>query len=372
VGLDLAEVKQLMTEQSPRFTLKIFHKILLTMVVVALIPIAGLLYTSAYQLERDWRQHTTLNLSLTAGGLASKVNGWLDMNLRLLREHVALQDMISMDAARQRPLLKAVQSTYEWVYLAFSVGWDGQSVARSDDNPTQYYGDRNYFRQVMEGKPVGQEVVIGKTSQKPALILAGPIQTATQPVGGVMAMAMHLVDVSQVVVGARIGTTGFAILVDEKNQVIAHGKSEHVAETLQDLSAHPALRRPEASEAPIIYEEAGKSIVAHTRKINLGWTLIVQQEYDDAFAPLLEARRNALILIILTFLLVVAFAYGLSRQLAKPIWELTAIAENISRGAFEAKIVGVERRDEIGSLARAIERMAVSIKMAFERLRKKP
>ncbi|QQS55985.1 MAG: HAMP domain-containing protein [Candidatus Competibacteraceae bacterium] len=52
--------------------------------------------------------------------------------------------------------------------------------------------------------------------------------------------------------------------------------------------------------------------------------------------------------------------------------ELTAVAENISRGNFDRKIVGTERRDEIGALARAIERMAASIKLAFERLRKKP
>ena len=99
--------------------------------------------------------------------------------------------------------------------------------------------------------------------------------------------------------------------------------------------------------------------------------MIVQQDYDDAFAPLLEARRNALILIACALVLVVIVAYALSRQLARPIWELTTIAENISRGHFETQIAGIDRRDEIGALARAIERMAVSIKMAFERLRKK-
>jgi methyl-accepting chemotaxis protein len=137
------------------------------------------------------------------------------------------------------------------------------------------------------------------------------------------------------------------------------------------MSGHPALGAATAGQGPIIYEQEGKRVVAHTRKTDLGWTLIVQQDYDDAFAPLLEARRNALILIVCALVLVVAFAYLLSRQLARPISELTAVAENLSRGNFETKIVGTERRDEIGALARAVERMAVSIKMAFERMRKK-
>ncbi|MDG4553879.1 MAG: cache domain-containing protein [Candidatus Competibacter sp.] len=361
-----------MTEEKTGFSLKIFHKILLTMIVVALIPLSGLLYIGGYQLEQDWRQNANLSLTLTADGLGGKVNGWVDTNLRALRENAVLPDLVSMDATRQKPILKALQDAYEWAYLVFTVGRDGQNIGRSDDNPLQYYGDRDYFKQVSAGQPIGQQVVIGKTSQKPALILAGPIRNAAGSTVGALAMAMQLADVSQVVASAKIGATGFAILVDQNNKAIAHGRPEQVAEALQDLSAHPALQSPESAQAPIIYREGGKRIVAYTQKTSLGWTLIVQQDYDDAFAPLLEARQRALFLIAGALVLVVAVAYLLSRQLASPIWELTAVAENISRGHFDRKIVGTERRDEIGALARAIERMAASIKLAFERLRKKP
>jgi len=369
-----------MAEEKPRFALKIFHKILLTMIAVALIPLGGLLYISGYQLDQDWRRNVHLNLALTAEGLVGKVDGWADMNLRVLREAALLPAIASMDPAQQKPVLKAIQSTYEWSYLVFTTDREGWNISRSDDNPPQSYGDRNYFKQVLEGKPVGQEVVIGRTTQKPALILAGPIRAttagATNPApAGVMAMAMHLVDVSAVVTGVKIGQTGFAILVDQNNKVIAHGKPERVAQALQDFGGHRALGARETVQEPIFYEEDGRRVVAHTQKTRLGWTLIIQQNYDDAFAPLLEARRNALMLIALSLALVLGVAYVLSRQLANPILELTTVAEGISRGGgggFDQKIAGTERRDEIGALARAIERMAVSIKMALDRLRKTP
>jgi methyl-accepting chemotaxis protein len=99
--------------------------------------------------------------------------------------------------------------------------------------------------------------------------------------------------------------------------------------------------------------------------------LIVQQDYDEAFSPLQEAQRNALILLSTSLMLLVVMAYLLSQRLADPIRRLTAIAENISRGKLDEKVVEIERSDEIGALARAIERMGVSIKMAFERLRSK-
>jgi len=69
--------------------------------------------------------------------------------------------------------------------------------------------------------------------------------------------------------------------------------------------------------------------------------------------------------------LVSAVAYWLGHRLADPIRRLTTLADNISRGEMSGKILETERGDEIGALARAIERMSVSIQMAMGRLRKR-
>ena len=140
-------------------------------------------------------------------------------------------------------------------------------------------------------------------------------------------------------------------------------------QALQDLSAHPALKAEPGN--PVIFEEDGRRIVALTTQTKLGWTLIVQQDYDEAFAPLLEARRNAFILTAVAGVLALAIAYLLAQQISAPIRALTTAADAISRGEFEKQIPGTDRKDEIGALARAFERTAISIKMAFERLRKK-
>jgi methyl-accepting chemotaxis protein len=63
-------------------------------------------------------------------------------------------------------------------------------------------------------------------------------------------------------------------------------------------------------------------------------------------------------------------AWRLSRSITKPIEQLTNAAAEISRGKIEEKISGTERKDEIGDLARAIERMSASIKIAMDRIRK--
>ena len=80
----------------------------------------------------------------------------------------------------------------------------------------------------------------------------------------------------------------------------------------------------------------------------------------DLYLPLKHGAT-----LFLVFLATLVFA----RRMVKPIRRLTDIAGDYSRGKLNAKIPGTMRGDEIGALARAVERMGVSIKMAFEELR---
>lgn len=88
-----------------------------------------------------------------------------------------------------------------------------------------------------------------------------------------------------------------------------------------------------------------------------------------------EAQRNVIIRIIavgfLALLGAIFISSVFSRSVSKPIEALTHAAEEISRGDFNQSIVGTERKDEIGGLARAVERMAASIKLAMERFQQK-
>jgi methyl-accepting chemotaxis protein len=351
--------------------LSIFHKILVTMVVVALVPMAGLWYVGSYKAKEDWTTNISSGFVKTTDALANKVSDWEDMNLRVLKQSAEVDPVLSMTADRQNPFLKSIATHYPWAYLVFTVRPDGQNIGRSDDKPTVQYGDRSYFKQVTDGKPLGREVVIGKTSGKPALILAGPIAGASGELLGVIAMAMDLGDLSKTVTDTRIGESGYAILLDERNKVIAHGRPEKLSGAFRDLGSHPVLQVKDPNQGPMVFEEDGKRIVAYRRKLGQGWSLIVQQDYDEAFAPLRQVERNAVLLMVVTVVLVSVVAYWLGRRLADPIRRLTTVADNISRGEISGKILETERGDEIGALARAIERMSVSIQMAMGRLRKR-
>lgn len=350
---------------------KILYQILATMCVIALIPIGGLWYISIYKSRQDWTTNILQNLIDNTASLSRSVDDWTAMNLRVLQQNAVTPAMLSMDSEQQNPVLKTMAESYEWVYLAFTVLPSGQNLGRSDGKPQTFYGDRDYFKQVLGGKALGRQVLLGKTSGKPAFILAKPITGEGAKTLGVIAIAMSLEDLSKTITKTRIGETGFAVLLDENNRLIAHGNGE-VSSELQDLGSHPALhQRNRFDRNSFVFEMEGKKIVAYTKKTQHGWTLIVQQDYQEAYAAADEARRNALLLLAFTLVTVVFVAYFLARRLSTPLGNLTLIADEISRGNLRAEIRETERSDEIGDLARAIERMGVSLQMAFDRLRKK-
>src|SRR5438552_2726968 len=221
----------------------IFPKLLLTMLVVTLIPLGAIWYLDYRAESESLSREIEQRLGSQADAIVGYVDAWVEMHLRMLRQNAALEDMSSMDGKRQKPLLRAIATEYKWIYLGFTIAPDGNNVGRNDEEPLRFYGDRGYFKQAIDGRQMGQEVVISSTTGQAALILLGV-------------------------------TVVFVILV----------------------------------------------------------------------------------------------SYALAVGFTRPIRRLTQIADGISRGNLGANIAEAQRSDEIGSLARAIERLRASVKLAVDRL----
>ncbi len=347
----------------------IFHKVLLTMVLVAAAPLSATWYINYLNSTENIGRTIRFQFQQGLTYLTHHVNSWVDMNHRMLRQNANIPDTLSMDPERQNPLMRLITKEYDWNYLAFTVATDGKNIARSDGKDPKFYGDRVYVQQVLAGKRLGKQVLIGKTSGKPALVMAVPIQDKENALRGVLAIAMTIAELSERIVTTRIGNTGFAFLVDETGKVIAHPSSE-MTSSRQDLSAHPAVTAGFASNArELLYtDENGRRVIAHMQPTTLGWLMVMQQDYDEAFAALQESNRNAFILLAITVAIVIVIAFVFSSRLSRPIMQLTEAADAVSRGQMDVAIEGEKRGDEIGLLAAAINRLRNSTRLAMERL----
>ena len=363
----------------------IFPRVLLTMLLVSAVPMAGFFYISNVRAKAQLEADAVARLAAVAQSLAGDVDSWVDGNVLLLRNVAEMPGFGSLPGDVQTDLLATTARTHDWLADVSLTNAAGKVTAIADAAslqkgvPTPVRDDaggflwdvstRAYFQQLRGGAAVGKQTVIDMMHGTAQMCLAVPVRTGGA-FGGAAIGCSNVSSISSKVTAARVGRTGYALMTDENGQLIAHGDADKVSETEADYREHPVYASGLFGE-PVVYEEGGERKVGVAQRTEFGWTLIVEQGYADAYATVLEAQRNALALLAITVLLVVVIAAVLARRLAGPIQNLTEVADSMSRGELGVAVGGTGRRDEIGALARAVDRMGVSLKLAMGELDKR-
>jgi len=356
--------------QKIRFGL--FGKIIIVMLIVSLLPFAIFWGITLRETNQRVRTETEKLMAQTAIGLGEQVDGWIDNNVSILRTAANLNEIQSMDRTKQEPVLKAIQQEYPWMYLVFTVDYDGMNIARNDNKSLRDYSDRQYYKDVIGGKKLSWQTLIGKTSKKPALVLAVPIKSGERLVG-VIAAAMNVDVISNNIANWHQGDSGYAFLVDEKGFVVSHPNKQYVVKR-KNLNSHPLIagfrKKGWRTITSNFNETNGETAFGHVRSNNYGWALVLQQQEGEVFADYNRTQEFALILLASTVVLVLIIAWFSARAIVTPIMKLTDAAERMSLGELNVKI-DIKSKDEIGLLAQAIGRMQTSLRLAMNRLRRK-
>lgn len=340
-----------------------------TMLVVGVLPILTFGGLTLLQQSRRVRAEAAASLRASGDRITAQVDDWLDKNVRALRAAAALPAVTSMRTEEQTPVLVALNHAYPWIYLAHTLDRTGRNVGRNDGKALADYADRQYFKDVMAGKDLSWQVAIGKTSGKPALMLAVPI-VANGAVVGTLCAAMTVEDVSGLFTTWRMGKSGYAFLVDEESKVVAHPREEFVTSQVR-LAEHPlvaAFRQDHKPHDLAFTQTDGKDALGYVRGNRLGWAVAIEQDEDELFAPVRGTFALGLALLLASMLVVALVAWGASTMLVRPILALGDAADRMSTGDLDTPIPA-GRADELGLLARSLDRLRISMRAAMARLR---
>ena len=370
---DSPEVSDTEDTETPRGRFGLVLKTILAMSGVGLVPL--ILYgvvTLKQQSDRIGGE-AELSMRTNAEVVSAQIDEWFDKNIRALQLAATLPAISSMKAQSQTEVLPAVRKAYPWMYLVFTIGMDGQNVARTDDKPLIDYSDRQYYKDVaLNGKELALETLVSRTTKKPAIIIAVPIRQG-QNVVGVMCAGIGIEDLSKLVARSRMGKTGFAFLVDEKAKVIAHPREEYVV-SQTSLAEHPLIasfRSNGQAQLMSFTQPDGKRALGYVQGNRMQWAAAVQQDEDEVYASLWLTLKVGIALLLSSAVLVVLIARFSARRLIRPILDMTRAADNMSMGQLDAPIEFADN-DELGLLGGSLERLRKSLRIALERLSKMP
>jgi HAMP domain-containing protein len=163
----------------------------------------------------------------------------------------------------------------------------------------------------------------------------------------------------------------YAFIEDGKGEILTHTFGSFPAELREGVSAAEKrqVRRRELSlGGKAVYETGAPVLAGQLGAVHVGfWADAVEGQIHRAILPLIAVTAAVpLVGALLSFLL--------AHWIVRPIVGLTRVADKVTMGDLETSITGecVRSRDEIGDLARSLERMRSSLKAAMMRLSRQP
>ncbi len=349
--------------------------LLSSLILVIVLPVIVFLALSAnslvYRLNRinaDTRLQDLGNLT------ATQVEQWLNFNVAALHGLAEQEEIRSLDPGRQKPLLRTMDLSHDYMYLVSTTDVLGRNIARSDDATSKDYSDRLWFQNALRGQSPSLQVLIGRTSRKPALVVATPIRNAADNIIGVIMFASTLDDLTQTVLNARIGENGYAYLVDQSGTLLAHPNMLNAELTqLEDYSKEAPVATFRQSREPtwLTYTDAnGITWRAYVAPLENGWGLVIQQPESEILAPARVFSNLSIGVVVLMSIMLFALVWASIRQFVAPIESLTATAQAIAAGHFEQR-APESSKDELGTLGGALNLMANRLQEAIQDLEKR-
>jgi signal transduction histidine kinase len=363
---------------SLKFKIPLF---VLLVVIPAMLTAIGL---TSYRASEILRKQAEEDLASQAKSLATRVYQWDKMNILALQNLSKNISLIQPNTQQLRSILMVMHNSYkDYLWSVGIANLEGNFIALSENEkiPSINYSDRQWFHGVIAGNPIIRESIISRRTGEPAVIFSAPIREQNSPtfsenasppgkIIGVIRLGILLNELTEAVGATRVGETGFAILVDQKGQLLAHPNAKLVSgEKLTDLSTYPPVKQLLNNHQGFFYftDDQGIKWLSYNIRLKNKWGAIVLQQQTEVFSQVRSFWQLAI-----TIAIVVTVGMGiltalLAHRLIQPISDLTQAASQVSQGKWHQQ-VKVRSRDELGILAETFNRMAKALKESFSLL----
>ncbi|MCG8313917.1 MAG: response regulator [Pseudomonadales bacterium] len=136
----------------------------------------------------------------------------------------------------------------------------------------------------------------------------------------------------------------------------------YVLQQMLNVSSHRYIER--GDEHLLVVNQPSN---AYTTLSELGWSLLLVRDANDALSDLTVIRERALIIAFLTCVLIFLISSLVSRRVAQPLLALAEWAKDVARGDLNRKIE-IQSQDEIGELALSLDDMRLDLKGYLDEL----
>ncbi|TKD17392.1 PAS domain S-box protein [Rhodobacter capsulatus] len=221
-----------------------------------------------------------------------------------------------------------------------------QVVAKAQANPDQV--------------PQISDFVAAGPGGAPVIYLAQTVRSAEGVSLGVLAFAARLDPLLQMITAPQsLGDTGQAYLVDGSGILQTQLRAGAAVPPGTPVQT-PAVTAALAGETGRIEQtgvDGGSVLAVHAPLQLFGrpMALVVEQSDRELFAPARELARKLGVNAALLIAVLAAISTWMARGIGRPLHDLAAAVNRISRGDHALRVPGTGSQDEVGEIAQAVE-----------------
>jgi methyl-accepting chemotaxis protein len=274
------------------------------------------------------------------------------------------RDFVSIDNS------KSVGAATEGVY---SAGADGTVFAASDSNLVgSSIAAKKYFQEALKGS-VSVGTIETTTSKVPYVPVAAPIRRpGTDKVIGVLVNDLGAAFADRLVSKIKIGTTGYAFILDERGVVIGFPDKSKLFVT--NFLTSPGI----SNLAKLMvggkngvddYTFSGQDMTGGYAPVKLtGWSVSLTLPISEYMATVNDIRNIAVLVTAIALAFAVLILVFFVRSITKPLSQAVDYAKLVADGDFTRQL-NIHRKDEIGALTGALNDMVERLKEMIIQIR---
>ena len=334
----------------PRLTFKSVNAALAAIISIVLLIGVSILVIyvgkSSYNIVND----TSIDgMKIINSGLIANVNDLIDANLSMIKvpaQSGQARKAIEGDSAEMDTLIKALVKEYKGINSIFVLNSQGIAVSGASSQGESFignnYGDRAYFKPIMQGKDViDPNIIVAKTTKKEILVIGTPVLGENgKPIGAFCVTINWLEYIKNHILNITFAEHGYAFIIDANGRFIAHPNPDlHMNDVSEVEFVNKALKLKQGS---FNYEFLGRNKVLVFNTVErTGW-LVCTSAFEDDLARDAVVQRNILIAVACGILVVLlgSIIFMVRRVVTNPLKNIMDYSAQIAHGDFKAELTG--------------------------------
>ena len=346
---------------------------------IALSAVVGAGY---FYIIRQIRQDAAALQSELALVTGERIRNFVNRKIERFSDNAAALSLYPLGSKEQQLLLGLLVKNDSSFSEASVMDVGGKEVLKVSDRKVFFpsdltdQGESRKFTKALKGEDFISGVHTSSRAQ-PYITLAIPIWGGAQSVIGVVSAEADLSFLWEVIGKIRFGAAGYAYLVDDRGNLIAHKDTTLVLKQMdlrQVDGVQKFLRNRKGPDFAPANEgrglSGGRVLVTYAPVPELGWSVILEEPVETALANVEVVKRSAVIFLLVGLLIGAAVIAWVSQKITSPIQRLRRDVATIGNGNLEHR-AQIRTGDEIEELANEFNKMTGALQNSYATLEQK-